>query len=325
MTPRSRSVRHSDSVWRRYTAARRMASSPMDRRCRRSRSSRWAAAGCTPPSATTSRFTRMMLNGGTLNGARVLAPDTVAAHVVERNGRRTLPPAEDRRAGGVERCRFHRRHAVGAALPDQPESPADGPIAPARSPGRGSPIHTYWIDPVKRRDRRLCDTDSAVLRREGGGAVPGFRDGGVPAAVASLRSARRTCTRLPKPARSRRRHEEDQLGTAADTTLGGSTSCRGHQTLATTMSITMKGRNRGSPFEGAARARPPERRHHAATACRQRGGVGRCPMLRNSWASGGRRHGVATMKRRNGSAASRKPSSSLTRPSVSGTTPVVQA
>ena len=48
-------------------------------RCRRTPNSTWAAAGSTAPRRTTCAFCRMLLNGGTLDGARILAPETVAA------------------------------------------------------------------------------------------------------------------------------------------------------------------------------------------------------------------------------------------------------
>ena len=44
---------------------------------RRSRSSTWAAAASTAPSPTTSQFCRMIMNGGTHNGAQVLQKSTV--------------------------------------------------------------------------------------------------------------------------------------------------------------------------------------------------------------------------------------------------------
>ena len=81
--------------------------------------------------------------------------------VGERDGRSGLPRAEDGGTALLQRCRFHRRHEVGAELPDQSPADADGPFGWVARLGRVGEL--LLLDrPGEAGDRRLCD--AAICR-----------------------------------------------------------------------------------------------------------------------------------------------------------------
>ena len=88
------------------------------------------------------RFTRMILNNGTLDGTRVLARETVATMSANAMGDLMCRALKTAAPPFVQRCRFHRRHAVGAELPDQSAAAADGPFGWIAGLGR------VWRTPI---------------------------------------------------------------------------------------------------------------------------------------------------------------------------------
>ena len=124
------------------------------------------------------RFTRMILNGGTLDGTRVLARETVAAMSANAMGDLVCRPLKTVAPPLSNDVDFIDGMKWGLSFLINPAAVADGPFGGIARLGRAGQL-VFLDRPGKARDRRLRDAAIAVLRREGRSAVPGFRGGGL--------------------------------------------------------------------------------------------------------------------------------------------------
>ena len=97
-------------------------------------------------------FCRMIVNGGTHNGAQVLQKSTVDLMAQQPHRRSRGRRAQDRSPAALERCRALPGHEqeVGAELPDQHQGGARRPLRPTRWPGPASPTPTSGSTATKR-------------------------------------------------------------------------------------------------------------------------------------------------------------------------------
>ncbi len=113
------------------------------------------------------RFMRMILNGGELDGARVLKAETVKLMEQNQIGAVTRAGAQERHAA-QRRLHLHRRRArqMGARLPDHGRSASGHALAGLVELGRHQQ-HLLLDRPGARHRRHDHDAISAVRRRQG--------------------------------------------------------------------------------------------------------------------------------------------------------------
>jgi hypothetical protein len=148
--------------------------------CRRSRSSRWAAAGFMAPRLDYLAFTQVFLNEGRAAGGLVLKPETVqlmaenAIGAINVKRLKTVAPAYSNDAEFVPG--MVKKWGLGFM------------ISPAEVPGGRRPWslawaglgNTYfWINPCGERDRRHPDATDPVRRCQGAEAARRLREGSV--------------------------------------------------------------------------------------------------------------------------------------------------
>jgi methyl acetate hydrolase len=122
------------------------------------------------------RFARMILGGGALDGARVLAEPTVALMSGNAMGDLRCRPMKSAVPGSTNDVDF--LDGMGPEFPDQSRTLANRPLR--RLPGLGRPRQFLLLDRSgEAGGRRLRDTTAAILRRKGGLAVRRVRERGV--------------------------------------------------------------------------------------------------------------------------------------------------